>query len=241
MKLSALSAREQVLVVVTAAVMIGGAYGLLRYWPAVKALRETAAQTKATEERLQKLVIPDEPVEDMARLQRDLDAARMMLQSTRQRMAGLEQRLAPPGSQELKLKISELAQFHGVRIRENEAYKPPVPQPTTPAQSATGAMSATPATNAGQGGPTSATVGSGGAQANGPPLEMLELFLKPEWKRPLQRISMEGSYAGLRGFITALDKLPWQVSVVQLGIEVDERTPPFGLPQPLRATMILAL
>lgn len=231
MKLSAMSAREQWLVVATLVVLLGGGYGLVRYRPALKALQAMQAQTAATEARLKTLVIPEEPMEDVDALKAQLTAAEGELLAARQHADQLAQRLAPLGSQDLKLKISDLAQRCGVRIRENEAYKVPAKPVAAPVAATAAKPGPAPAQSA-------AVVEPPGSR---PPLEMLERFTRPGLERPLQRLSMEGSYGAIREFLRGLEKLPWQVTVAQLQLEVDERTPAPGYPQPLRATMILAL
>lgn len=243
MKLATMTTREQVLVLVAAAVLLGGGYGLLRYRPALKSLSEMQAQTKQTEERLKTTAIPNAPDEDPDELHEQMAEADEKLAAAKARIAELEENLPPADAQEVKLKISELAQAARLLVRENEAYKPGAAVVTAAgggnaraarraARAAARANAAAPsATNAAA--PLPATPGIG--------LEMMERYTQPDYNRPLQRLSLEGYYLDIRYFLDELQKLPWQVTVAQIQLETDTRPIEPGMPQPLRATLILAL
>lgn len=241
MKLATMTTREQVLVLLTAAILLGGGYGLLRYRPALKALGEMQTQTRQTEERLKTATIPDEPDEDADELREQMAAADEKLAAARARIAELEKTLPPTDAQEVKLRISELAQASRLLVRENEVYKTGAATPVAgggnnraarrAARAAARANAAAPAKNAAA--PLPATPGIG--------MEMMERYTQPDYSRPLQRLSLEGYYADIRYFLDELQKLPWQVTVAQLQIETDTRPVDPGMPQPLRATLILAL
>ena len=59
--------------------------------------------------------------------------------------------------------------------------------------------------------------------------------------RPMQQLGMEGDFEGMRNFIQGLDRLPWQVTIVQFKLEAKPVDPPAGMPQRLSANLILAL
>jgi hypothetical protein len=59
--------------------------------------------------------------------------------------------------------------------------------------------------------------------------------------RPFQRISVEGNFADLQKFLLSLRSLPWQATVVKLDVDVAIQTPPPGVPQPIRVSMIVAM
>ncbi len=241
MKLATMTTREQVLVLLAAAILLGSGYGLLRYRPALKALGEMQAQTRQTEERLKTATIPDAPDEDADELREQMAAADEKLAAARARIAELEKNLPPADAQEVKLRISELAQASRLLVRENEAYKPGAANPAAgggndraarrAARAAARTNAAAPAKNAAA--PLPATPGIG--------MEMMDRYTQPDYSRPLQRLSLEGYYADIRYFLDELQKLPWQVTVAQFQIETDTRPVDPGMPQPLRATLILAL
>ena len=68
-----------------------------------------------------------------------------------------------------------------------------------------------------------------------------EMGSKQQRGRPIQRIGLLSSYAGLRAFIEGLVALPWHVAIVRLEIET---VPVAGIqrgPQPLEASLVIAL
>ncbi len=244
MKLATMTTREQVLVLVAATVLLGGAYGLLRVRPAVKALNEMQAQTKQTEERLKTTTIPDAPEEDAESLRQQMAEADDKLAAAKARVAELEKNLPPTDAQEIKLRISELAQAARLLVRENEAYKPgAVGAPTAAGGGNTRAArrAARAAAKANAAATTAKNSAPPAVATPGIGMEMLDRYAQPDYSRPLQRLSLEGYYTDIRYFLDELQKLPWQVTVAQLQLETDTRPIEPGMPQPLRATLVLAL
>lgn len=244
MKLATMTGREQVLILVSAAVLFAGAYGVLRYRPALKTLGEMQAQTKQTEERLKTTTIPDAPEEDAGSSRERMAEAEERLNAANTRKAELERNLPPADAQEVKLKISELVQAARLLVRENEVHKPGavnVAAAGAAGGSSRAARRAARATARSAAATPAAGKGPAVASTPGIGLEMLERYSQPELTRPLQRVVLEGYYADIRYFIGELQKLPWQVTVAQLQLETDARPSEPGLPQPLRATLILAL
>lgn len=60
-------------------------------------------------------------------------------------------------------------------------------------------------------------------------------------ERPLQRLTMEGSFAGIVRFLQGLDEMNLMATVVEMQLTVAPQAPPPGYNQRLNATMILAL
>ncbi|MDD2932503.1 MAG: hypothetical protein PHO76_01305 [Methylotenera sp.] len=244
MNLRNLSTREQILIFFVAFTVVVGGYGLLRYRPALKALAELQASNIKTADHAKNAVIPEEPVEDIDDLKADVLAADSELAAMALSFTDVEQKLAPEDSQELRLRISDVATNAGVRIRENVPYLMP--------RVAGGAVAATPVQKlskrqqrlankaARKAGATSAA----GAIAAAAPTEgslIYRLTNELETQRPFQRVSVEGSFVQVQSFIQELGKLPFMVTVTQMQIDLSPITPPAGYPQPLVVTMILAL
>jgi hypothetical protein len=243
MNLRNISTREQVLIFLVLVTFIGGSYGLLRYRPALVALAELKASNLTTAEHAKNAVIPDEPTDDPDELEAEIADAEKMLEIMRGSFSALEQRLAPDESQELRLRISDLANNAGVRIRENVPYL---------LASAVGANAQAPAAKsnltrraqkaarkAGGG-----RLGTAGAVTGAAPLPgelSYRLLNDLETPRPFQRVSIEGNFYQVQHFIDGLNQLPSIVTVTQIKIELSAQTPPAGFPQPLLVTMILAL
>lgn len=241
MKLATMTAREQVLVIVTAAVFIGGAYGLLRYRPALKALAELQTQTQQTEDRLKTTSIPEAPDEDMADLQDARLAAEDKFAAVQARLVDLEQRLPPADSQEVSLRISELAQLANLLVRKNESYKLGTAAVSNTSTAAEGSRKARRAARRAAGGAVPAVTGITPSTEPSIGLEMLNRYANPDFTRPMQQVTLEGYYSDIRYFLDALQKFNWQVTVAQLQIETDSRPNELGMPQTLRAHLILAL
>jgi hypothetical protein len=237
MNLNKMSVREQVLVLVTVAVLVGGGYVLLRGWPAYKELTALEDAIAKTEARVKNTKIPQLPDEDEDGLQSQIAKAEAALAAVQANAESIEQRLAPSDSQELRLRISSLAQQSGVLIHESKAYVAVNPllntTPTPVRKSRRGKKAA--AANSQQAAPA------------GPPIipesAALTTRMAPgtAFERPMQQISMEGDYAGISQFILGLDRLPWQVTIVQFKLEARPSQPPAGYPHRLSARMILAL
>ena len=247
MKLATMTGREQVLVLITAAVFLGGAYGILRYKPALKALAEMQASTAQTEERLKTSAIPDAPDEDEESMRERILKAEDKLAVANKRLSELEEHLPPVDAQEVKLKISELAQLSRLLVRDNEAYK--IGVATNAAVVAGGGNSrvarrAARASRKDAGQSTATNAATSIVVASSEPsigLEMLGRYANPDLARPLQRLRLEGYYTDIRYFLDQLQNFPWQVTVAQMQIKAETRPTEPGMPQLLQATLILAL
>ena len=238
MKLKTLSTREQVLVLVVAIVLVGGGYGALRALPAMKSLKAMAESTGKNEQRIRTTEIPELPDEDEDSMQRDIRETEASLARIQGGMRAVDERLAPADSQELKLRISGLAQQSGVFIIENKAFVPTAllqSSAAAPARKSKRARKAAAAAAAQTAQPVIPAVlpeseGLVARMAPGTPLH-----------RPMQQLGMEGDFEGMRNFIQGLDRLPWQVTIVQFKLEAKPVDPPAGMPQRLSANLILAL
>lgn len=238
MKLKTLSTREQVLVLVVAIVLVGGGYGALRALPAMKSLKAMAESTDRNEQRIRTTEIPELPDEDEDSIQRDIRETEASLARIQGGMRAVDERLAPADSQELKLRISGLAQQSGVFIIENKAFVPTAllqSSAAAPARKSKRARKAAAAAAAQTAQPVIPAVlpeseGLVARMAPGTPLH-----------RPMQQLGMEGDFEGMRNFIQGLDRLPWQVTIVQFKLEAKPVDPPAGMPQRLSANLILAL
>lgn len=245
MNLRNLSTREQVLIFIVAVTLVGGGYGLLRYRPALKALGELKAANVQTETRLKTAEIPEEPMEDPEELNAAIAEAGKEFASMQLGFSDVEQRLAPVDSQELRLKISDVASNAGVRIRENVPYL--VPRAAGPAAPSASAPKLSKRQQRAANKTARRSVGAtpGGAAVTAAAPKDGELIYRLvndlDEPRPFQRVSVEGSFNQVQRFIGELDKLPWMATVAQIQIELSAQTPPAGYPQPLIVTMILAL
>jgi len=238
MNLNTMTLREQLLVLVSAAIVIGGGYTLLRGWPAYKELTQMEEDTAKTEARVKKAEVPELPDDDEDTLLEQIEKAEDVLAALQANAEAIERRIASPDSQELRLHISSLAQQAGVLIHENKAYVA-----TNPTRSTTTAAARKPK----RGGKKTAAGTPQPAAPTGPAViaetEPLTARMAPgtAFERPMQQLAMEGEFAGISHFIQGLSRLPWQVTVVEFKLETRPVAPPPGYPQRLSARMILAL
>jgi len=137
----------------------------------------------------------------------------------------IETQLAPLDSQELKVRISELARDSGIRIRINENLKPAAIRVQKKQKKKRGQV--TPE-----------------AKEIIPPLTagwITRLSPGSMFERPLQRIEVDGNYLSLRRFVHGLDEMPYQVTVVRMNIDKLPLQPLRGMSQLLKAELVLAL
>jgi hypothetical protein len=172
-------------------------------------------------------------------MQRDIREAEASLARIQGGMHAVDERLAPADSQELKLRISGLAQQSGVFIIENKAFVPAAllqSSAAAPARKSKRARRAAAAAAAAA--PAQSTIPSPLHESDG-----LVARMSPgtPLHRPMQQLGMEGDFEGVRNFIQGLDRLPWQVTIVQFKLEAKPVDPPAGMPQRLSANLILAL
>jgi hypothetical protein len=257
--LQKMSLREQLLSALVLTVFIVGGYSFLRFVPAYKATLEMQAAILKSQANLQNTEIPEMPDEDFDEMEDRLNDLTQSVNLLKENSVTIESRFAPEDSQELRLRISELARQHGVRIRGSEAFKA-----SASSQGATGVgVSQGDAKRAARKAQREAEraarlIRFGKAPAKLAvkkeeatqqqiviPSEALGWLARLEagsiFHRPLQTMSIEGDFQGIRNFIRGLDQLQWQVTVVKFDIAVIAADMPPGVPQPLSAQLVLAL
>ncbi|MBF6649745.1 hypothetical protein [Methylobacter sp. BlB1] len=240
MKRPDLNNREQLLAALAIAAVVAGGYGFLRFLPANRVIADLAQSAEATQNRLLKTEIPEEPIEDIDRLMAQLDDQERAMALIRSQAEALEQQLAPFDSQEMIVSISQLARESQVRIRVNEALKVQA-QGNAPVAAANNKKSKKRTKNT-KNKPKAAD------ESQDQPVILPETAgwiarMSPGtvFHRPLQRIELEGSYMAIRQFIHGLDELPYRVTVLRLKIGKAPTLAPAGYPQALVSELVLAL
>ncbi len=233
MTLSKLKQSEQILLAVVIMVLVLGAYSLLRFIPENKALASLQQQAMQTEGKLLSARIPHEPEQDVEELLKQLDEQEQVLALINTMAEDTTRRLAPFGSQQLKVRISELSRITGVLIRTNEAYqarnRAKINIPKTKKARARALSQAQLLASQ-----TNLILPSNHSWIE-------RMSQKTMFYRPIQRLVLEGDYQQIRSFIHGLENLEWQVTVVQLNIEKMPAAPMRGYAQLLRAELVLAL
>lgn len=239
MKLPHLSNREQLLIALSICVIFVGAYVWLRFVPANRAIGELRQAAEATEQRVRTTAIPEEPEEDLARLEQQLQEQEQLMAALKNQSDSAERRLAPLDSQLLIVDISRVARNAQVHVRVNEDYK------ALPAAAAASPLPAGKKARRKQAAQAAAaTVASAPAEPTMPPLGegwIARMSAGSAYARPLRRLEVEGSYMALNRFIHDLDALPFHVAVLRISIEKMPVLSMPGYPQALLAELVLAL
>jgi cell division protein FtsB len=224
MNIKQLNKRERILAGCIIVVLVLGGYGLLRLDPKYTDIQRLEKQKQATTKRLANMDIPSEPQEEVEDIIDELDDQESALQAIKDSAQQVETSLAPMDSQELKVRISELARDSGVRIRVNEALNPaPLKLSNAKKRSRDSEVAY---------GEIIPPVTSGW---------ITRLSPGSMFQRPLQRLELDGSYLALRRFIHGLDELPYLVTVVRINIDKLAIAPLRGGSQILKTELILAL
>ncbi|MDZ4097354.1 MAG: hypothetical protein U1E13_01505 [Methylophilaceae bacterium] len=260
MKLNKMSLREQVVVLIVALVIIGGAYGTFRFYPANKAIVDIKKNTQMMDSAMKTTVIPEEPFESADDLKLDLAYLEEELTDAKAMLTMVEQRLSTSDTTEVRLAMSEVARTSLIRINANEEFRVILPPPlATVAKTTTtkGATAEPPkrlgdaaqrrlrrqAREARQANRYGAGVSR--AVATATPEQVTDLVRKMAvngaMERPMQRLTMEGTYAAIMRFIQGLEDMDKMVTIVHLQMMPTPQSPPPGYNQRLTATMVLAL
>lgn len=225
MTIRELNTRERWLAALVIVVIVLGGYGLLRFQVKQGEIERLTQQRDATIARLASMEIPNEPKEGIDDIKRALDDQEKALTAVKEHATQIEAHLAPLDSQELKVRISQLAIDSGVKIRVNEALEPPaikIEQKNNKQrnQSMAKTTEAIPPVTAGW---------------------VTRLSPGSMYHRPLQRLELDGDFLSLRRFIHGLDTLPYQVTVVRLNINKLDVAPLRNMSQLLKTELVLAL
>ncbi|PKO26243.1 MAG: hypothetical protein CVU35_00390 [Betaproteobacteria bacterium HGW-Betaproteobacteria-8] len=259
MNLKKMSLREQILTLFTVAVFVFGGYGMLRFYPMQKNISEMSSSADSMDKAVKTGRIPDAPPDDVRSLHKELEELSKELENAQIMTREVEKKLSGPDTTALRLAISEVARNAMVRIDANEEFR------VTGRAEAAGGQAAQPtktknvsrndrkrmARNARARAARTAQAGGGMASAiprttaTVSPNMVADMVSKmgigAELERPMQRLTMEGTYAGLMRFLKGLEELDKMVTVVQMTVAQTPNQPPPGYNQRLTATFVIAL
>lgn len=259
MNLKKMTLREQLLTVFTIAVFVFGGYGMLRFYPMHKKISEMSSSADSMETAVKTGRIPDAPPDDVRSLNKQLEELSKELENAQVMTREVEKKLSGPDTTALRLAISEVARNALVRIDANEEFR------VTGRVEAAGGQAAQPAKtrnvsssdrkrmarNARARAARTAQAGGGMVSAiprttatvspNMVPEVVARMGMGAELERPMQRLTMEGTYAGLMRFLKGLEELEQMVTVVQMTVAQTPQQPPPGYNQRVTATLVIAL
>lgn len=223
MKIKQLNNKEKGMAIAIIIILLLGGYGYLRFQPKMSEVDSLERQKQATLNRISSMEIPDEPQEKIDEIIAALDDQEKAQEAIEDNAARIEMQLAPVDSQELRVRISELARDSGIRIRVNEVLR------QEPVRIASNNNRRTTAVT---------------DKELNVPIEagwIKRLAPGSMFQRPLQRLEIDADYPSLRRFIHGLDDLPYQVTVVRMNIEKLDISPLRGMSQLLKTELVLAL
>lgn len=252
MNFEKMTQREQVLILFVVGILVGGAFALLRYVPQTKVLNQLSATLEKNKQEIKNPKFPEEPEEDIEDLKDRDKQLSAQLDSLRISMETEEKKLAAPNdNQDMLLRISEAARAAGVKVIESVPYL----VQRIDADTATATKVDTKKSRSKQrrrakalakkGISSKVNTGTTGPGAQGAiPKEgelIYHLVNDFDTARPLQKLSVEGSFRDLQTFMLAVTNMQFQTTIVKLDIDVKIQTPPQGVPQPLMVKMIIAM
>ena len=238
MAIEKFSLREQVLIFLVVATVVGGSYGLFRFAPQHKKISELSATVKANQEKVKNPVIVEEPTEDAEDLQESITKLEAELANLNDMLENVEKNLAPVDSQEIVLKISEAARESGVRVVSSVPYLVQKKEEATQQTKKVSKRVAKKLAKQAKGNVAGTSV-LGVKPKEGELVYKLVNHLQTP--RPFQQVSVDGNFMNLYRFIQALKKMPWQTTIVKLDIATGFQTPPPGIAQPITVKMIIAM
>ncbi len=229
MTLTKLSPREQIISAVVLFIFVLTAYSLFRFIPENDEIKQLNSKIQKTERKLLRTEVPDEPTDDLNSLQEKLDDQQSAMALIKQEAELIEQSLAAFDSQEIRVRISQLARQSNLRIRVNEVLKNPVQNYLV--------------------NPTKNKKKKNRAVAQ--PLKNKILPESYSWMarmsegtifhRPMQRMELIGDYQSVQRFIYGLENLPWQATIIRINISKMPTESPYGFTQQLSTELVIAL
>ncbi len=220
MNLKKISRREHLLLIIALGILIGMAYVPFRYLPAQKEIAGLIEETEKTWAKTKGIELPNDPAEDLKRLEKEKMDMEQTLIGMREAVASLEEAFAPVDSPEvlhgLQVEILDLARVSGIRILENKPYEPKSPQAPNLIRGAVPEH-----------------------RPRGVKQSVPDIFTP--YSRPMRRLEAAASYRGFKRFIRGLNDLHWRVTLVEFTVEAARpaKRGPGG--EPLIVTLILAL
>ncbi len=247
MSLNQLDSKKQFAVLVLAAVLLMGLYLQFRFMPAVAEVGQLNKQLKADKSLLKAPNIPEEPFENVEELKDEIVDLEVELEQLTQQSSSLAKKLPEADSQDLMLKISELARSSRVRIVNNVPFL--TKKRVELKLSATGNKKKLTAKekrkqerrvrkamkkarkNAGK------STGIGVYTREG---ELMDKLVNGfAVSRPLHKLKVEGTYSSMKAFVEGLQGLPWQVTIVKIDYNLLGSNAAQGYAQPLMVDMII--
>lgn len=262
MDLNRLSAKQQWIILVVFALLLATPYAIKRFWPAYQTLEKNQLQLTKNQNTILNPEYPDSPDEDEDDVQNEIGEMQAKVDALSSQTDTLQNRIPPLESQDVLLELSAAARVNNINIIENVPYMVQRVAPDSktangkPAATTTKKAASTPAQARAERAARKAARRAGTAVANtaamvgAQPREgelMYDVVNKLDDARPLQSMTLQGTYFGLMQFLEAIRNLPVQVTIMNMNIDTQVQIgnqggqSAQGLPQLLRVSLIVAL
>jgi len=250
MAIEKFSTREQFLIFLVAATLILGGYSLFRFVPHNKKIGEQKAALVANQEKMKNPPILEEPIDNIEKLKNQITTLDKELLDANVALEKAEKNLAPVENQiqiqEILVIISEVARAAGLEVIANSDYlvkrkdgsgvvvkklskkQQRLAFREQRRQIRKGTVSANPVPEVKLSEPKEGEL-------------TYKLVNNLKTPRPFQQYSFKGRYFDVLNFVNALQSFDRQVTVIKIDIFASNQTPMPGVPQPITATLILAL
>lgn len=251
MAIEKFSTREQFLIFLVAATLILGGYSLFRFVPYNKKIGEQKAALVANQEKMKSPLILEEPVDDIEKLKNQITTLDKELVEANVAFEKAEKNLAPVESQiqtqEILVKISEAARAAGLEVVGNNQYvinkKDGSSLKPVKISKRLQKLARRAAKKSARAAGTYKVEVQKEVKLSEPKEGELVYKLVNNLKtsRPFQQYTLKGRYFDVLNFVNALQNFDRQVTVIKVDIFATNQTPMPGVPQPITATLILAL
>lgn len=250
------STQQWVLLGVVALVLLMP-YGIKRFWPKYQVIEQSQLQLTQNLETIKMPNYPESPSMDENDILDEIDELQATVDALNSQTDTLQGRIPSLESQDILLELSAAARVNNVTVVDNVPYLVPSKQsdgnqaannPVVLDQDTRRALRESKSANV--------SISSGKAVTGPMPREgelIYDVTNKLAQPRPLQLMTLQGTYFGLMGFIQAVRNLPVQVTILNINIDTEMQLMPQntqnqqnqqnmqGLPQLLRVSLIVAL
>jgi hypothetical protein len=260
MDLNRLSAQQQWIILILLTLLLASPYAIKRFWPAYKTLEKNQQQLTKNQNTIRNPEYPESPDEDEDDVRDEIDELQATVDALSSQTDTLQNRIPPLESQDTLLELSAAARVNNINIIENVPYvvqrvvlkgadatgkdKKPAAQQNPAAMSREARRAARRA-----GTQTGNSASMVGAQPREGEL-IYDVVNHLDEARPLQSMTLQGTYFGLMAFIESIRNLPVQVTILSMNIDTqlqigtqNTQNPQNlqGLPQLLRVSLVVAL
>lgn len=246
-----LTSTQQWVVLAIVAVFLLSPYVIKRFWPKYQIIEQNHKQLAKNQETIKFPNYPDSPSMDEMDILDEIDELQASVDALNSQTDTLQNRIPSLESQDILLELSAAARVNNITVVDNVPYLVQSQQ-TDEKQKQTSPVVLDQDSRRALREPRSISPSiSTGKAVTGPmPREgelIYDVVNKLAQPRPLQLMTLQGTYFGLMGFIESVRNLPVQVTILNINIDTQMQFSTQGqqnmqgLPQLIRVSLIVAL